>query len=295
MIVANVELVLTSLLLGSLLGLPQSSEGFAMPTILESLGHQACDDFKVAVALGQVPGWQTWKSYGVNPDIDNELADIWPVGGERVLPAAPSAITVVSADAGDAAGGAGAQEVTALVLDANLVERTVIIPTNGGTTASTDTDILRVNRAYVSLSGSNRRNLGNIDLSVDGQLQARIATSSVGSGTFGLAESLGAMFTVPTNCYVVLTEIIATTGRLTQAAFQFRIEFMLPGTNTWRTTDLLDMPETAFTDETAYIAPEQTEVRARAAGDANNRSCSATFNGYVVQGVPGSVTANYMS
>lgn len=156
---------------------------------------------------------------GLNPDVDTGSVpeDIWPVGGKYPFLSAAAAGTIVSTSAADTATGGGAQTVRIQGLDANFNELTEDVTLNGITPVALANNYFRINSAFVIKAGAQESNAGDIDITVGGQILARI---SIGFGT-----SRNAIYTVPnTVSRVRVFRWWASIGR--QAATQASLELL---------------------------------------------------------------------
>jgi hypothetical protein len=140
-------------------------------------------DTKAAIALGLLPNFFSVHKFGRNPDIDSGTTPetIWEAGGLYPWQASGYTAEVLSSDANDTAAGTGARTVTLIGLDEdfNPLEETVTL---NGTTAvdTTNTNWLRIFRAFVATAGSGGANAGAITVRLDGAgaTQAQIAAGN---------------------------------------------------------------------------------------------------------------------
>jgi hypothetical protein len=135
--------------------------------------------FKVLVAAGKVPGWRRFRKFGMNGAVASGTEQMWPPGTVKTLPTS-AAVAAVSSDSAEddpdeaTPPGTGAWTVVVEGLDANYVERSETVTMTGTTPANTTQTFLRVFRAYVATAGTAGTNVGNISISVGGNLQSYI-------------------------------------------------------------------------------------------------------------------------
>lgn len=158
-------------------------------------------EFLLEVSRGKVPGYEVVHKFGRNSDVGTSLEPITSSGVFRT-PTTTATVEAISDDANDTATGTGAQVITIEYLDANFAEQTGTILMNG-TTASTNTlSVIRINRAYVSRSGtyatqSSSSQKGTITVRESGGGQTWANLSEVGTTGFALGQSLIGAYTVP--------------------------------------------------------------------------------------------------
>lgn len=147
-------------------------------------------DFLRAVDLGMVGGFEIFRRFGSNPDIQtvSDPEEIWDVGGLLTYPTSADTLTIVSADADDTAGGTGARTVTITYLDSDWAEQTETLTLSGATPVGTSTAI-RFIRATVASAGSSLTN--------EGALTVKIGAGTVGQIAAGAGQTLMTHYTVP--------------------------------------------------------------------------------------------------
>lgn len=168
----------------------------AVPRSLDAAGQLKVDTqpYLQKVAEGNIPEHTGCIMQGYNPDVDNALESVWPVGGLYVFPTIAAGLEVVSSSTSDDAGSTGVFKVTVEYLDGSWVEKTASIYMDGTTVVATDfKDVYRVNRFYVDSVGTALTAVGNIDLRnlADTPIYARIPA--------GYNDSQQAIRTVPAN------------------------------------------------------------------------------------------------
>lgn len=179
-----------------------------MPRILDNVGSVAPDVFKLAVANGDVPNWETYRKFGMNDAIVAGTHDMWPKASVRTLPSAAAVVSVSSdnvADDGDP-GGTGAWTLTIEGLDADYLEISETITLNGTTAVTTSASFLRVNRAYVVTAGSNESNVGEITGTIGGDPQFYVEPNE--------GQTHQVLYTVPANKKLILDTYIIGVGRM---------------------------------------------------------------------------------
>lgn len=169
--------------------------------------------FEYQVALGLVPGWTAFRKFGMNPAINgsNVLEDMWPVGGQRVLPTSAGVATVVSDSAEDdldeaTPPGTGVYTIVVEGLDANFLEVSETVTMQGTTPVNTTQTFRRINRAYCVDDGTGLSNAGNITISVGGNTQAYIEANE--------GQTHLAMGTVPADKVFVINYYNVGIGRM---------------------------------------------------------------------------------
>jgi hypothetical protein len=235
-------------------------------------------NFQLKVALGLVDGWQIFRKFGMNPDVDTGTEEIWPPGTLRVLPTSAAAASVVSTstdDDGDPAG-TGALTLTVQGLDSNYDEVEETVTMDGTTPALTTQTFLRVNRAFAVTAGSNGTNVGNISISVGGDLQAYIEANQ--------GQTHQTHYTVPRNRTLLVTSFHITGGRMANADMQIWSQIKtFNGSTAWRTLDDTFMYQNNFdNDHDIFVIPAKTEIRQRVVATTTNGEVACTWSGYLV-------------
>ena len=181
-----------------------------MTTLLNNTGRLVSDEFKIAVAMDKIDGWEVSRKFGMNKAVNGSgtTEDCWPPGTVRVLPttAAVAAVSSSSTDDDAAPAGTGAWTVRVSGLDENLLEVSEDVTLNGTSAVNTTQTFLRINRAFVLTAGSNETNVGDISASVGGNLQAFIDSNE--------GQTQQAMLTVPADKYLVIDLYAVGVGRM---------------------------------------------------------------------------------
>lgn len=168
------------------------------------------NDFLIAIALGQVPGYRRVVALGNNPDMDTGATeDVWFGGGLYPYLTAATALEIVSASASDAAAGTGARTVQINGLDANYVEVTQTVTLNGTTAVAIPTPLFRVNSALVMSAGSGQVNAGQIIVRDSGGGTTRAIMPA------GVGITRKAIFTVPAGFTLLVTSQFFDINRVT--------------------------------------------------------------------------------
>lgn len=168
-------------------------------------------EFRIAVELGQVPGYSRIVALGNNPDVDT-LAheDVWPGGGIYPWPAGNVALEVLSDSADDTASGTGARSILLGGLIAGheaTPNQTVAL--NGVTPVPIPTSLFRINSLRVASAGSGERNAGTITVRVAGGG----ATLAVIPPLFGISRQ--AVYSVPAGFTLLVDSLVIGINRST--------------------------------------------------------------------------------
>jgi len=171
---------------------------------------------------------------GYNPVVGTDPTHVWTPGGIQVFPSVPSVVSVVSTSAADAVAGIGAHTIQVYGLDTNYLRQTETVTLTGTTPALGLKTFWRVTRIEVLTAGSNGANVGQIDLSMSGDVQACMP--------IGDNSSQNGNYTVPGNYWLFVSEpvFMAETGRDIRARIKISNPFLNGGL--WRT-------------ETVFISP----------------------------------------
>ena len=239
------------------------------------------NNFQLRVALGLVPGWEILRKFGMNDAVagTSTTQDVWPVGTPRTLPTSAGVVSVSSSstsDDGDPAG-TGAQTIQIDGLNSDYLEISESVTLNGTSAVTTTQSFLRINRAYVTLSGSATWNVGDITMSIGGNTQAFIEATE--------GQTHQTMYTVPANKVLLIKQYRWTVGRMSGSTdCQVSGQIMLYGSNTWRyISDIYAYgPMSYYNDDGVTYIPPKTEVRAQTISSGATE-ISAIFAGYLVK------------
>lgn len=232
-------------------------------------------DFPTAVALGHVPGWESFRKFGTNDAVASGTEEMWPVGASRVLPSAAGVATVVSSsDADDAVGGTGALALTVEGLDTNYKEVSESFTMDGQVNVVGTVEFLRINRAFITSSGTGQTNAGNISVSVGGDLQAYVEANE--------GQTHQTHYTVPFNKTLIVTSFEINVGRMANADLHVQSEIMLFGTNSWRAVSNIYLFNGSrwTNDSSRTVIPSKTEIRQEIITTTTTQ-CSGVFSGYL--------------
>ena len=212
-------------------------------------------DFFVDVARGLVTGHSTIHKFGRNSAVGTSIEPICE-GGFYRMPQATATVTLaaISTSASDTAAGTGARQLTIIYLDSTGAEQTGTISMNGTTeTTDTITGVLRVNRIFVSQSGSyadqgTPSQAGVITVRVSGA-GATWATLTQADTNFGNSQSLIGFYTVPLRkkAYILTAHATLDSGKTVDLYF-FKRENILETA----------APYSAFRLQNAYIGIDRT-------------------------------------
>jgi len=114
--------------------------------------------------------------FGINPDVD-DIEDVVRHGGiqyfpDEIVPAA--SIDIVSSSTNDVNLGSGAWELYLDGIGTDLKRTNEVVTLNGTTAVHPVNDYWFLNQAHITECGSNGDNVGNITISVDGNVLAYI-------------------------------------------------------------------------------------------------------------------------
>ena len=244
-----------------------------------NISNIVADDFKVAVALGQVPGWRRLRKFGMNDGVSSGTEEMWPPGTLKVWPAAAGVVACVSDDSADdaAAVGTGMWTITVEGLDANLNEISETVSLDGAVPVNTTASFLRVNRVYGVTAGTGQTNAGNISCSIGGNLQGYIES--------GEGQSHQTAYTVPSGHVWVVDTYIISVGRMSGSTdLQVLDQIKLTGANTtWRTISDVFLWNGAEHNNSngATLLPAGTDVRQLIVSSATTQA-NSIIDGYLI-------------
>lgn len=150
---------------------------------------------------------------GENGDVDTGTIPetIWDNGGGLyAFPTAQTVATLVSASASDTLGGIGANYVLLEGLNSDYEEISEVVTLNGVTPVNSVNQYFRINFARVVYSGSNKKNVGDITITVDAKTVKHIMA--------GESIDHTGVFTVPVNHRLFLTATSFNINRGTAGA-----------------------------------------------------------------------------
>ena len=144
--------------------------------------------------------------FGYNPDIDGSHEDIWTTGGTLTRLSSAETMSVVSTSTADDTGGTGAITIQIEGIDNDWVVLNESLTLNGTGALTTTGSFLRINRMFITSSGSGQTNAGTITATASsaGTVQAAIETGS------GQTEKT--QYAVPKGFRAVFTELQVNTN-----------------------------------------------------------------------------------
>lgn len=178
----------------------------------------SAQDWAQRLAEGKLIGYTSQFKFGENVEVGVAEEVIWDGGGTYTFLTSADFMKVVSSDADDSLGGAGANTMYVFGLDSNYNEVNELITLDGTDTVTTTTKFLRVFRAFVLTSGTNTpigdANLGTITISSATAitLQAQIG---IGNG-----QTLMCVYTVPAGKVAYVTGISFGVGQGKECTFR---------------------------------------------------------------------------
>lgn len=239
--------------------------------------------FAVAVAAGKVPGWRSYRKFGMNPSVASGTEYMWPPGTEQVLDNTAYVASVVSSSAEDdpdeaTPPGTGAWTLTIEGLDANFDEVSETVTLTGLTPAVTTQTFARMHRMYVVTAGSNGTNVGNLTLTLNGNTQAWIEANE--------GQTHQTMFTVPRGHTLIVNHYLHGTGRIPSGATAIQGQIRLNGgqsDESWRTlSDVFNYQNHFISTDTIFYIPEMTDTRIRVVSTASTNAY-AEYSGFLVE------------
>ena len=241
-------------------------------------GRLETSEFAIAVSLGLVGGWRKYQKFGNNPGVPaTGMEEMWPRSDTRVLPTTATVCSVTAGAADVADSGTGAWTVVIEGLDANYVEITETISLTGATPALGELLFFRVNRAYVNTAGTGTVNAGNIDVTVNGQVQAHIELMQ--------GQTHQTHFTVPAGHSLIVNAYHVGVGRLSGSSDCHVVSSIKPvhANSSWRGISDVYLYQTIHADERMIsVIPEKTEIKQVIASGATTQAWS-TWGGYLVR------------
>lgn len=214
--------------------------------------------------------------WGYNPDVDAFTGadeDVISSGGLQYWAATAAVLQISAGSANDTEGGTGANSIRIEGLDENWLPIFEEVDLNGVSVVNTVQKFIRVNRAYVTKSGS---------------LEANDTDITIGDGTgthtiieAGVGQTEKATYSVPSgvdNAYISEVTVAIQVKTSTNATAKvFTREF---GSNTWRTRAREVVSDDAPLSENVHIGlTEKTDIRLTVtAASADNLPIKGGFN-----------------
>lgn len=150
-------------------------------------------DYLLEIAKGNVAGNTLLPIVSTSALIHSTYTDIWDIGGIQEYPTSAESLEIVSDNANDTVLGTGAQIIVIDGLDANYEPQIRVVLTNGTTPVPVPGDWIRTRIIFIGQGGSNKSNVGTIDLrlSGDGPKRQRIRPTQGQSFSSHLTAPLG--------------------------------------------------------------------------------------------------------
>jgi len=236
--------------------------------------------YELQVSQGQIAGATSFYKFGFNPDIDGTEETIWTQGGNVPWPIAAFTAYIVSDNAADnGTSTTGAQTVQVEGLDADYNIKSVSVTLDGTTEVAISGTWIRINRAFVTLSGAGGTSAGTLHIqsSGGGVIYADLSTGN---------QTQMAVYTVPAGHTLYLDDVSFTAALGIQSK-NVTVKFVLRnfGTNTFRTGIIETVQSNSLLVPFPYpfAIPEKTDVECRAFSDTTNVAVSASFQGVLIK------------
>lgn len=236
------------------------------------------EPYELQVAKGQVVGASSVNKFGTNLDVGTTEETIWTNGGDITWPAAAFTAYIVSSDAADASAGTGARTVTVSGLDADYKVKTASVTLNGTSAVAISGTWLRINRAFVTSSGTGGGAAGTVTIQDVG---ATVVYADLSEGN----QTQIAAYTVPAGHTLYLDQITFTAAvSIGTNSATVKLDTRDFGSNTFRTRYIADLQSGELINSLQYplALPEKTDIEARAVMSAGTASISAFFEGVLI-------------
>lgn len=236
------------------------------------------EPYELQVAKGQVVGASSVNKFGTNLDVGTTEETIWTNGGNITWPAAAFTAYIVSSDAADASAGTGARTVTVSGLDADYKVKTASVTLNGTSAVAISGTWLRINRAFVTSSGTGGGAAGTVTIQDVG---ATVVYADLSEGN----QTQIAAYTVPAGHTLYLDQITFTAAvSIGTNSATVKLDTRDFGSNTFRTRYIADLQSGELINSLQYplALPEKTDIEARAVMSAGTASISAFFEGVLI-------------
>lgn len=235
--------------------------------------------YELQVSQGQIAGATSFYKFGFNPDINGTEETIWTQGGNVPWPTTAFTAYIVSDDAADSGTSTGAQTVQVEGLDADYNIKSVSVTLNGTTEVAISGTWIRINRAFVTLSGTGGTAAGTINIQSSG---GGVIYANLGIGN----QTQMAAYTVPAG-YTLYLDDVSFTAALGIQAKNVTVKFVLRnfGTNTFRTgiIETVQSNSLLIPFQYPFAIAEKTDVECRAFSDTSNVEVSASFQGVLIK------------
>ena len=235
------------------------------------------------VALGHVSGETDVYKYGHMEDASATERLIWD--GEAAYEGFiddPSTISLVSTSADDngVTPGSGAHVVKVFGVGASGMYQSELFLLNGTTAVTSTSTWRRVFRMYVD-DGNDYSLVGGANhglITCTAEDITDTPTLAVISANVG--QTLMACFTVPGNCYALLHQVDASTGKSADSIVRFKMRHLDENhQGVWRTRALRSIYQNSFTKnyQVPRFIPGHTDVAMTAEASVSNTPVSGTF------------------
>ena len=239
--------------------------------------HKTPETYQVDIAKGNISGATVIHKFGRNVDCDqNELEDVWDVGGEWVAPAAARTHTIVSSNTADTTAGTGDKSVQVYGLDADYALANEVVTLGGTVGTATTGSYTMIHRMIVRSAGDAGQNMGSITATA---ATDNTVTACVNPGN---NQTLMAIYQIPANKTGYMSQFYADMNRsvTTGAADIFLKE--KPDGEVFQTKDVGGVVGGGNSHLIrAYVVPRsipsKTIIKASAQASANNTDISSGF------------------
>ena len=235
-------------------------------------------------AAGEIDGITVVHKFGSNEDVDVGTEVVWEHGNGLSYLAAATVLNVTSLDnTADVAAGTGARTILIEGLDENWEEISETVTLNGQTIVATTKSFIRVNRAYVTTSGTGEVNAGDIHIFTGTETagQPDDLTKVYGSIAADHGQTLQAFYTVPAGKTAFLLHGHMSTdaaAKPVQGKMFIRTDADVE-TSGWRVQYDFKTPNLFMKNfQIPSAIPEKTDIKVEATADANNTYVSAGFD-----------------
>ena len=217
-----------------------------------------------------------FNKYGHNSDVSGTFVDIWIPGGVLSRLSSAETMDIASSSTADDIGGTGAItiRVEGLANDWSILNEDITL--DGTTTVTTLGSFLRINRMYITSSGTGQVNAGNITAtaSTAATVQSKIDAD--------VGQTEQTQFTVPLGYRVFATELQVNGAE--QASME---GIFLSNTNNegWRTKRRVFFPRGDIRISlfgTIFDEKTDIKVQAKSIGGAN-KEVAADWTGYLLK------------
>jgi hypothetical protein len=140
--------------------------------------------------------FQIFGKFAYNPEVNGTQEDIWSQGGTLTRLSSAATASIVSTSANDTAAGTGARTMLIDGVDNNWNRITETVTLNGTTPVITTKSFLRINRMYITSSGTGQTNAGNITATITATIQASIVAGAGQTEKSQYAVPMGYRFTI---------------------------------------------------------------------------------------------------